>query len=144
MAYVDAWNAYLWEPGGAVLRNLLSVRDATELRTREYALVAQRRDELCQGDVTFDQTFDLDHHCAVHQHLFQDIYSWAGEVRTVELAKGASEFADRTDVRHVCEMAARVARTTEWATISRAGFGQAMAEIYSWMNFAHPFREGNG
>jgi cell filamentation protein len=37
-----------------------------------------------------------------------------------------------------------VARTTQWATITREDFAQAMAEVYSWMNFAHPFREGNG
>lgn len=144
MADKDAWNAYFWEPDGHVLRNLLGVRDPGELRDREYAVVAFRTDELRRGVVTIEQTFGLDHHRAVHRHLFQDIYAWAGEVRTVELAKGASEFADRADVKRVCDAAARVAVTTEWATITRADFGQALAEIYSWMNFAHPFREGNG
>ena len=144
MADIDAWNAYLWEPGGMVLRNLLGIRDFNELRTREYALVFQRNDELRQGLVTIEQTFDLDHHRAVHRHLFQDVYSWAGDVRTVELAKGSSEFADRADVKRVCDAVARVTTTTEWVTITREDFGQAIAEIYSWMNFAHPFREGNG
>ncbi len=144
MADVDAWNAYLWEPGGRVLRNLLGIRDFDELRAREYALVFQRNDELRQGVVTIKQTFDLEHHRAVHRHLFQDVYAWAGEVRTVGLVKGACEFVDRVDIGRMCDEAARVALTTQWGTITRDAFGQAMAEVYAWMNFAHPFREGNG
>ena len=36
--------------------------------------------------------FDLDQLKAIHRHLFQDVYEWAGEVRTVEIAKGESRF----------------------------------------------------
>jgi len=40
-------------------------------------------------------TFDLAHLRAIHRHLFQDIYDWAGELRTVEIYKGGSQFQFR-------------------------------------------------
>jgi cell filamentation protein len=36
--------------------------------------------------------FDLAHLQAIHHHLFQDIYDWAGEIRTLEISKGAQQF----------------------------------------------------
>ena len=39
--------------------------------------------------------FDPDHLKAIHRHLFQDVYAWAGEVRTVEIARGDSRFQPR-------------------------------------------------
>ena len=74
---------YCYPPDYTVLRNRLDIRDAAE----ERELVAQR---LLEPVPTGD--FDLAHLKAIHRHLFQDIYAWAGEVRTVELAKGESRF----------------------------------------------------
>ena len=39
--------------------------------------------------------FDLAHLRAIHRHLFQDIYDWAGELRTVEISKGRQQFQFR-------------------------------------------------
>src|SRR5690606_15090999 len=40
-------------------------------------------------------SFDLKHLRAIHRHLFQDVYDWAGELRTVEIFKGGSQFQFR-------------------------------------------------
>ena len=70
-----------------VLRNKLNIKDAAKLDRRERLLATQRtRDGIPPGD------FDLAHLRKIHRHLFQDVYDWAGEVRTVEIAKNGNTF----------------------------------------------------
>ena len=65
---------YCYPPDYIVLRNRLNIRDALALEAAERELVAQRLLEpVPAGD------FDLDHLKAIHRHLFQDLYAWAGE-----------------------------------------------------------------
>ena len=74
---------YCCPPDYAVLRNRLDIRDAAALEAAERELVAFRLLEpMPPGD------FDFDHLKAIHRHLFQDVYEWADEVRTVEIAHG--------------------------------------------------------
>lgn len=80
---------YVW-PGSDVLRNRLGIRDAADLNVTERRLVLQRaREGVPTGH------FDLAHLRAIHRHLFQDVYDWAGEIRTVEIRKGGSQFQFR-------------------------------------------------
>ena len=78
---------YCYPPDYTVLRNRLNIRDAPALEAAERELVAQR---LLEPVPTGD--FDLTHLKAIHRHLFQDVYAWAGDIRTVEIAKGESRF----------------------------------------------------
>ncbi len=81
---------YCYPPDYTILRNRLDIRDAVELEVAERQFVAQRLLEpVAAGD------FDLDHLKAIHRHLLQDVYAWAGEIRTVEIAKGESRFQSR-------------------------------------------------
>ena len=78
---------YCYPPDFTVLRNRLGIRRASTLEAAERRLVAQRlREPVPTG------AFDLAHLKAIHRHLFQDVYAWAGEVRTVEIAKDGSRF----------------------------------------------------
>ena len=71
---------YCYPPDYTVLRNKLNIRNASALEAAERELVAHRLLEpVPPGD------FDLEHLKAIHRHLFQDLYAWAGEVRTVEI-----------------------------------------------------------
>jgi len=74
-----------------VLRNLLDVEDAQVLADAENDLVEFRTAELRERPDLVRRTFDLPHIQAVHRQLFQDVYAWAGELRTVGLAKGGGE-----------------------------------------------------
>jgi len=74
-------------PDSQILRNRLGITDAAELDRVERRLVTER---VAMGIPTGQ--FDLAHRCAIHRHLFQDIYSWAGEIRTVEIAKDGHQF----------------------------------------------------
>ena len=81
---------YCYPPDYTVLRNRLAIRDAPALEAAERELVAQRLVEPLPGG-----DFDLDHLKAIHRHLFQDVYAWAGELRTVEIARDGSRFQPR-------------------------------------------------
>jgi cell filamentation protein len=74
-------------PGTHVLKNLPGLRRQAELRRFELAMTTQRFDEpLPHG------RFSVSHYRAIHHHLFQDVYSWAGRFRTVRIAKDRSSF----------------------------------------------------
>jgi cell filamentation protein len=74
-------------PGTKVLRNRLGISDARRLDRIERRIVADR---IAEGAPV--GAFDLGRLRAIHRHLFQDIYDWAGELRTVEINKGGHQF----------------------------------------------------
>ena len=68
-------------PGTAVLINRLGIRDQAALEAFEADVTAERSShEVPPGSL------DYDHYLAIHRHLFQDVYDWAGEIRTVRVA----------------------------------------------------------
>lgn len=71
---------------------------------------------------------------AIHKYLFEDIYSFAGEVRTVNIAKGYFRFAPVMYLDAALENIDKMPQST---------FDEII-EKYVEMNIAHPFREGNG
>jgi len=90
--------------------------------------------------------FDLDHLRAVHRHLFQDVYDWAGEVRAVMITKGASTF-------HNPNRIAAAARYTFGKlhdgpllnpAVGDEAFLAGVTDLLDDVNYIHPFREGNG
>ncbi|UVO53401.1 Fic family protein [Sphingomonas sp. SUN039] len=127
-------------PGTHILRNLHDLTDADELDRVERRLVADR---FAEGAPTGN--FDLPHLRAIHRHLFQDIYDWAGEIRTLEIAKGGSQFMY---VRYIATGMADVhRRVIEWKYLRGLDadeFAAKAGEIIGDINHIHPFREGNG
>lgn len=74
-------------PGTTVLRNRKGIRDQAQLDAFENYSAAQRGDEPLP-----DGRLSVRHYCAIHRHLFQDVYRWAGRFRTVRIGKGGSMF----------------------------------------------------
>jgi cell filamentation protein len=127
-------------PGTDTLINCLNIRDPDQLDEAERALVHQRmREGSPRG------AFDLDHLRAIHYHLFQDVYPWAGEIRTVPLWKGDTMFqwaeiieADMKRLHMGLEADAYLRGLDQEAFCPKA------ARLISELNLVHPFREGNG
>src|SRR5471032_1059056 len=70
-----------------VLVNKLDLRDQDDLDAFETEISNARSGEpLPEGEL------DFEHYCAVHHHLFQDVYACAGRVRTVRISKQATRF----------------------------------------------------
>ena len=71
---------------------------------------------------------------AIHKYLFEDIYNFAGEIRTVNMAKGNFRFAPLMYLQAALENIDKM---------PQSNFDE-IVEKYVEMNIAHPFREGNG
>ena len=71
---------------------------------------------------------------AIHKYLFEDIYDFAGAIRTVNLAKGNFRFASAMYLEAALEQIDKMPQSSF----------DAIIEKYVEMNIAHPFREGSG
>ncbi|QWW19459.1 Fic family protein [Schaalia sp. 19OD2882] len=128
------------------MRNLEGIRDPLALQAFEYGAVAWRHRQLRSDPSIVERTFDAEHVRAIHQYLFQDVYEWAGQYRSVNMTKSLSSFADvhtgQID-RYLSDVHCLVG-AADWAGLDRDAFARASAEVFSYLNQAHPFREGNG
>ncbi|RWZ53010.1 cell filamentation protein Fic [Labedella phragmitis] len=140
------WDGYFAEPGSPVLRNLIGATSVEALRDAENDLVEFRLLEMHERPGLVKRTFDLAHLQRIHHHLFQDVYEWAGRLRTVGLAKGDGEsFMPPADiVRPVGHVAARIREIDFLRSVEGVDVAAEVAYLYDYLNFAHPFREGNG
>lgn len=89
--------------------------------------------------------FDLPHLRSIHRHLFQDIYDWAGELRTVEMSKGAQQFMFLRFIgTGMDDIHRRLKETNFLRDLDASHFAEAVGPIIGDINYVHPFREGNG
>jgi cell filamentation protein len=127
-------------PGTSILRNRLGVTNQDDLERIERELVAQR---ITEG--TPLGGFDLAHLQAIHRHLLQDVYDWAGQIRTVEIAKGGKPFIHHRFIRTgMADVHQRIERAGFLKNLTQAEFARIGSEIIGDVNYIHPFREGNG
>jgi cell filamentation protein len=145
MAYRDDIGDPYVDPETGVLRNLAGITDAALLEEFEGEMSIMRQIELSGNPLT--GPFDFARLKAIHRHLFQDVYAWAGEPRTVDLAKGGNRFGSHLHIENYLNrvFAKLAAERESWrkspGNIDWAGrFAEYLGEI----NAAHPFREGNG
>lgn len=89
--------------------------------------------------------FTPTHFRAVHRHLFQDIYRWAGRYRTVRISKGSSMFCYPEHIRTQLRMLfAWLQERDRFANLGADDFAKQGAHFLSELNAIHAFREGNG
>jgi cell filamentation protein len=130
-------------PGTSVLRNHFGIRDAAELAEREAAHTAIRIAELERRFIPGD--YDTVHLQAVHRKIFGHLYPWAGELRTVKIAKGESMFALPQHVApYLAGVLSDLSNEGRLRGLERDGFVTRLAHYYAEFNAVHPFREGNG
>jgi cell filamentation protein len=130
-------------PGTDVLRNLLDLRDGAALAAREAALSAIRIAQLELRFIPGD--FDLTHLQATHRYIFGDVYSWAGDLRTVRITKGGDLFALPEHIGpYLTTLFADLSREDRLHGLGREPFAERLAHYYAEINAVHPFREGNG
>src|SRR5690348_12370516 len=89
--------------------------------------------------------YDLDHLRAFHWTIFQDVYPWAGQLRTVLIVKaGASFCLPHQIVETAAEVFGRLAAADHLRGRDRDGFLDGLVPLLAEINALHPFREGNG
>jgi cell filamentation protein len=127
-------------PGTNVLINEEGIRDKAELDQFERVMTALR---LREGVPEVASTTDGSR--AIHRHIFQDVYHWAGEFRIVDISKGGDLFSRPQFIRG--EMDKRfvlIGAEAPWSGMANEDFVRRLAGHVSELNAIHPFREGNG
>jgi cell filamentation protein len=134
---------YVYPGSRGVLRNKWGIRDDSVLQEAEYLATTLRQNEL--GIVPAHGLFDLERLKAIHAHIFQDVFDWAGEIRTIPLSKGLSRFVHPSFIGDNAERVfSRLAADSNLKGLSRSEFVTKLTHYYTEINYLHPFREGNG
>jgi cell filamentation protein len=149
-------------PGTQILRNRFGIRDPDALRQLEFETGTVRCYLIDQGVFPIPETFDGAHLVAIHRAIMGVVYPWAGAFRRYDMAMRQTAFhsvwierylADASRLLHQAvairppNMLSRrlphlpgrrrqPSTRVEWIPVA--------AEIYAYLNCAHPFREGNG
>lgn len=139
----DFTDPYL-DPATGILRNLTGATTWDQLASDEAQLVHARALQLSAAPVPF--TADLIQLKRIHRHLFQDVYDWAGQIRTVDIAKpGSVPFLPASLIARGAEYTfEQLAQENLMARLDTDRFVDRLAFHYDQVNHLHPFREGNG
>ncbi len=122
-----------------VLKNRAGLRDAAALEAFELEMTALRAEEPLPAG-----RFGPAHYRAVHRHLFQDVYPWAGRYRTVRTSKDGNPFCFPEHISGQMDAVFAALRERGLGAQDAEDFIAAAAEFLAELNAIHPFREGNG
>lgn len=139
--YLNKWNEYFY-PNSDVLKNKLNIQDYNKLKEKDAELSFKRLVELREKPV--DGNFDKEHFIKIHKYLFQDLYEWAGEYRTVYMSKNNSYFASIDMIDLYLEDAFKLMKEELKDVNSYQNMISFLANYLVILLNIHPFREGNG
>jgi cell filamentation protein len=87
----------------------------------------------------------VSHYQAIHRHLFQDVYSWAGRFRTVRIGKSGNAFCYPENIDREMKKLFLMLREKRYLHgLTSHAFVTEATLFLSTLNAIHPFREGNG
>ena len=139
--YVDYDYLYT-DPKTGTLGNLANIIDPDVLLFFESAAVSKRLYELYNKPIKIKGADSL---LSIHKHLFQDVHSWAGKRRKVEISKAGKQFFPTTHFDNAFRFIDRIVSDYKnTSKIDKRQIAEKLAEILDNINYLHPFREGNG
>lgn len=140
-----AQDPYL-DPDWGILKNRVHARTQSELDSPEVELVHVRTLELVAKPV--QGSLDLAHLQAIHRHLFQDVYPFAGELRTLDIRKADDPTGGFMPVSRLRDAATYVfselAKENHLRGLDTGTYVGRLGHYLDEVNHLHPFREGNG
>ncbi len=117
------------------LENKLGITESAELAREEEKISKTKALELFEmGLLDTFEVGSFEGLAKIHHYLFEDIYDFAGKIRTVNIAKGSFRFVPVMYLEAALENIGKM---------PQSNFDE-IVEKYVEMNVAHPFREGNG
>ncbi|MCK4091349.1 putative adenosine monophosphate-protein transferase Fic [Acinetobacter radioresistens] len=137
----DANNDHYCYPNTTVLKNKLNIQDMNELENAEREITA-----LTIQSINFKKfPYDLNYMKELHFKLFSNLYTWAGQVRDVDISKGGTRFCTCSRIEIEAKKLFSQLEGKSWLTgLEINDFCEKLAEFYIEFNMIHPFREGNG
>ena len=123
-----------------VLINKLDLQNQAELDAFEAEISSARAAEPLP-----DGRLDFVHYKDIHHHLFQDVYRWAGQVRTVRISKDGNPFCFPENVEGQANRLFDDLRSANYfRNLDAQTFASKAAHFLAELNAIHAFREGNG
>jgi cell filamentation protein len=139
--YIDPDYNYT-DPKSGLLRNLHDITEDDVLIFVESVAVTKRLKELYENPIKIK---GIDSLFAIHKHLFQDIYLWAGKKRNVEISKDGKQFFPTSHFgnafKYIDSLLIDYKGTPK---NNKKDLAEKLAKILDTINYLHPFREGNG
>ena len=131
-------------PGTNTLRNLAGIEDHDRLQQFEAVSTADRISELRVSPVA--GIFDTAHLQRIHRHIFQDVYPWAGQFRTIDIRKEDEFWFCRHEFipQAVADLFDKLSSENKLKNSEPQEFGARAGYYLTELNAIHPFREGNG
>lgn len=126
---------------GGVLINKLGISDEDQLNKAERMITSYKLAKLVLEPG--EQTFDVDHMLRIHRFLFEDIYPFAGKIRTEVISKNIP-FCLPQYVFGELSRTLELMRLNMVNVKSRDELLKFITELYADLDIIHPFREGNG
>ena len=128
-------------PNSDVLKNNLNIQDAEILQQAELELT-----EYISTRIEYaEPPYDLKYLQAIHFELFSDLYTWAGGLRQVDIAKGDTRFCTFTRIEvEINKLFKQLQQENYFQGLAKPVLIQKIANFYCELNVIHPFREGNG
>ena len=131
------------DPRSGVFRNRLGLTERADLAAAEKRLTTARIAQLARRRLP--GRYDLDHLRAFHWTIFQDVYPWAGQLRTVLIVKPGGSFCLPHQIPSTAaDVFGRLATADHLRGCDRAAFLDGLVPLLAEVNALHPFREGNG
>lgn len=141
--FYEARNSIYCYPNSPILKNKLNIMDAKKLLKVETQLVLIKLYELRQKGITGD--FSYQHFISIHQFIFGDLYPFAGQLRTENIAKDNFRFAEWEFIEdELIRLTNSLKKENYLAGLSKQELAKRLAYYLSELNVLHPFREGNG
>lgn len=139
---IDASNANCYE-GTTCLINKFDIKDDKKLAEIEADIT------LAKAAILESQSpklpLDFEYYKYIHRFLFEDIYEWAGKLRTVNISKKGTSFCPVEELEDLCvKCFKRLKRNNYFLNLSKNEFVNEIVDFYITTNMLHPFREGNG
>lgn len=135
-------------PGTDVLKNILDIRDRKRLDDAEADYVSLRLRELAEHPLPGN--YDFAHISSMHRYMFQDIYKWAGKIRTVNMVKeepalgGLSvEYSDKGKIADDLSQSLERMVSRPWTQLSLDDKVKYLSHDLAAIWKVHAFREGN-
>ena len=131
-------------PGTDILINILNIRDDDQLSKAERDITRLKLLKLYKSPIP--NKFDFALLCDIHKNIFEDIYSWAGQVRRGDfLSKGDSIFCRGSLIQsNANKIFGNLADEKYLCNLEKQAFISRLAYYMGEVNALHPFREGNG
>ena len=129
--------------GTNCLINKFNIQNEEQLAKIEASITLAKSAELERSFISY--SFDFEHYKQIHRYLFEDLYDWAGKVRTVDISKKGTNFISAENIEVVANACFdRLKSHNYFRNVDFEDFVENIVDFYCSTNMLHPFREGNG